>query len=127
MYTACRRAVLFVRGLERQQHIASVAAVGEWHCEGSKSWCVDIVRSLLLEGASVYVYDPRVAAEDVMKAFGCHRDVHVAGANPFALFCSGWGGTPSGLFCDDVGRYALHHRCHSTQRLRHRLHRLGGV
>jgi hypothetical protein len=88
---------------------------------------VDIVRSLLQEGASVYVYDPRVAAEDVMKAFGCHRDVHVAGANPFALFCSGWGGTPSGLFCDDVGRYALHHRCHSTQRLRHRLHRLGGV
>jgi len=40
---------------------------------------VDIVRSLLQEGASVYIYDPRVAAEDVMNAFGYHRDVHVAG------------------------------------------------
>ena len=40
---------------------------------------IDLVLSLLQEGASVYIYDPRVAAEDVMKACGYHRDVHVAG------------------------------------------------
>jgi UDPglucose 6-dehydrogenase len=89
---------------------------------------VDIVRSLLQEGASVYVYDPRVAAEDVMKAFDCHRDVHVAGANViWHSFVRGWGCTPSGFLCDNVGRCALHHGCHSTQRFRHRVHRLGGV
>ena len=88
---------------------------------------VDIVRSLLQEGASVHIYDPHVAAEDIMNAFGCHRDVHVAGMNVYlACFCLGLG-TPSGFCFDVVRRCALHHRCHSTQRLRHRLHRLGRV
>lgn len=42
---------------------------------------IDLVLSLLQEGASVYIYDPRVAAEDVIRACGNHRDVHVAGVN----------------------------------------------
>jgi len=49
---------------------------------------VDLVRALLQEGASVYIYDPRVAAEDVMKACDYHRDVHVAGAVFHLTHCS---------------------------------------
>jgi UDPglucose 6-dehydrogenase len=47
---------------------------------------LDLIRSLLQEGASVYIYDPRVAAEDVMKACDHHRDVHVAGVNTLFSF-----------------------------------------
>jgi UDP-glucose 6-dehydrogenase len=46
-----------------------------------------LVSALLQEGAAVYIYDPRVAAEDVMNAFGFHRNVHVAGMN-LPLLCA---------------------------------------
>jgi hypothetical protein len=83
---------------------------------------LDLIRSLLQEGASVYIYDPRVAAEDVMKACDYHRDVHVAGVNMFFSFRQ-----ILSLTRFTLCRCAQHHGRCTPQRLRSCVHRLGRV